>query len=217
MLSGGVTAIDVWSAEYPARLLDRLGDAAPDTLHFRGDIAILSSPFLAWFASARIPPDLVLPALDRAVAARERGEVVASGFHSSVEREWMNLLLGGDAPVIVCPARGIERFRVGRGWDEALKAGRLLLVSAHPAHVTRPTARSAAARNRVIAALAERVFVVAATPGGRLHALAREVLVRGQRLACFDHPVNEDLLLMGADPVAHARSVATAGSLVHAR
>lgn len=205
-------AVDPWAAEYPERLLFRLGAAAPDALYLRGDPSILSLPIAAWFASARIPPDLVLPALDQALEARERGEVIASGFHSAVEREWLGLLLGGRRPVVVCPARGIERFRMDRVWDEALEGGKLLLVSSHGSRVTRPTAKSAAVRNRVIAAVAERVFVVAATPGGRLHALAREVLARGQELACFDHPVNEDLLLMGAEPVVPERSGASTAS-----
>lgn len=78
----------------------------------------------------------------------------------------------------------------------------MVVVTVHSPRVRRPTVKSAELRNRVAAALAERVFIAGATPGGRLHSLAREVAARRQPLACFDHPSNHDLLLLGARAVS---------------
>ena len=51
-----------------------------------------------------------------------------------------------------------------------------------------------------VSPMAERVFVVHATPGGSVYRLAREALDRRQPVLCFDHPTNRELGLRGATP-----------------
>lgn len=194
-------SFSVGAREYPEVLLHRLGAAAPDSLHVRGDPGVLQRPLTAWFCSERVPPDLVLPALELAIGVRNAGDTVVSGFHSRVERECLRLLLSGEQPVVACPARDIRGLRPSGEWRRAMEAGRLLLLSAFGRQVKRPTGRSADLRNRVVAALADRVLFVGVSAGGRLHRLAREVAARGQEMMCFDHPANEDILLLGAEAV----------------
>lgn len=186
---------------YPGKLTTRLGSSAPEVLHLIGDHRLLDQAPVAWLASAQLPVDLILPTLALANRVPGDGAAIVSGFHSPGERDSLDLFMARGRPVLIWMARGLENARVPREWVSAVRAGRLLVVSGHEGRIRRPTARTAEARNRMVAALADRVFVAGAAPGGRLHALAREIATRGQPLACFDHPCNHDLLLLGAEPV----------------
>lgn len=186
---------------YPTALPGRLGATAPETIYLVGDPALLQCSATAWFTSERLPAELIIPTLELARQFRDEGVAVISGFHSRVERECLDLLLRGDQPVLVCLARGMSVVRLPKEWRLPVESGRMVVVTAHPPRVRRPSVKSAEVRNRLAAGLAERVFIAGATPGGRLHALAREVAARRQPLACFDHPGNHDLLLLGASAV----------------
>lgn len=206
-----MTTVTPGDPDYPDMLVGRMSSAAPAAIQLIGNAGLLRQPLLAWFASGRLPADLVIPALHMARRLREEGAAVVSGFHSLVERECLEMLLAGRQPVVVCPARSLHGARLPPKWRGAVEDGRVLILSTLEARVRRPSARSAAARNGIVAALAERVFIAGATPGGRLHALAREVASRGQQLACFDHSANRDLLLLGAaavpaEPAAEPRA-----------
>lgn len=196
-------------ADYPDVLVGRMGAAAPAAVQLIGPAGLLRQPLLAWFSSGRLPPDLVIPALEMGRRLRDDGVAVASGFHSPVEREFLDILARGRQPVVVCPARTLQGARLPVEWRDAVQAGRMLILSTQDSRVRRPSVRSAADRNAMVAALAERVFIASASPGGRLHSLAREVASRGQPLACFDHPANRDLLLLGATDVSCGRSAAS--------
>ena len=50
------------------------------------------------------------------------------GFHSPVEKECLRILLRGDAPVILCPARGLLQ-RLPAPWAIAVTGGRMLILS----------------------------------------------------------------------------------------
>lgn len=192
------TAITRADPRYPWGLGDRLGAGAPEVVTVIGDPALLSVGATGLFTSSRLPADLVIPTLELARGWRDAGVAVASGFHAPVERECLELLLTGSQPVLAWLARGVEGMRLDRAWRVAVEQGRLLVASGYGAKLNRATVRSAEGRNRMVAAAAHDVFVAGATPGGRLHGLAREVLARRQPLSCFDHPSNHDLFLLGA-------------------
>jgi len=61
-------------------------------------------------------------------------------------------------------------------------------------------------RNRMVAALADRILVVHAVPGGRLQRLAAEALSWKKRVLCPDLPSNRDLIVMGAEPLRAAEA-----------
>jgi hypothetical protein len=73
--------------------------------------AVAHRPYLALLCSVRCPGDLILAAYNLVVALRAAGVTVIGGFHAPMERECLRLLRGRQ-PVIVCPARGVERMRV---------------------------------------------------------------------------------------------------------
>ena len=74
-----------------------------------GNQSILDDADLtALFCSSRCPGDVILKMYDLARAMRDPDVPVIGGFQSPMERECLRLLLRGDQPVVVCPARGIE-------------------------------------------------------------------------------------------------------------
>lgn len=189
---------------YPPALLDRLGADAPATLLARGALPLLRAPLTALFCSVRVPPELVLPTYDLARALRASERPVVGGFQAPLERECLDFLLRGGHPVVVCPAREIAGMRLPAGWREAMEAERLLLLSGCPT-VRRPTRALSMRRNRLAAALAERVVVAFASAGGGLRRMAEEAVGWRTPVACLSHPLNHDLFLLGAvavEPVA---------------
>src|SRR3990172_12303618 len=116
-------------AGYPARLRERLGEHAPRTLTALGNPASLSQPKTALFCSIRCPGDAILGAYDAARKLRDQGVTVVSGFHSSVEKECLRILLRGKQPIIICPARGLNGMRIPREWRTGMETGQLLLLS----------------------------------------------------------------------------------------
>ena len=115
-----------------------------------------------------------------------------------MEQECFTVLLRGPAPVVLCPARSIDRIRIRPEWRVPLESGRLLLLSTFPEDQRRPTARLAAERNRVVAALTDAVFVVHATPSGKTVALCRETRATGKSMYTLDGPANAELFALGA-------------------
>lgn len=158
-------------ARYPARLRERLGSSAPDQLFALGNLDLLALPKTALFCSARCPGDAILRAYDQAARWRDEGRCVISGFHSPVEKECLKILLRGDAPVILCPARGLLQ-RLPAQQAIAAAGGRLLFLSCFPASERRVTTALAARRNELVAALADETWFAHVEPGGQMERLA---------------------------------------------
>jgi predicted Rossmann fold nucleotide-binding protein DprA/Smf involved in DNA uptake len=165
-----------------------------------GTLNLLDAPLLALACSGRCPSGLVIRAYDLASMLREIGVVVASGFHTAIERDCLHFLLRGTQPIVVCPARGIERMRVPPEWKTPLAEGRLLVVSPIPAHEHRVTAALAEERNRFVAEIASAAVVVHAGAGSRTEAWCRTVLDLGKPLWTLDEPENAHLVAIGARP-----------------
>jgi predicted Rossmann fold nucleotide-binding protein DprA/Smf involved in DNA uptake len=156
-----------------------------------------NGPLLALFCSAKAPASIILQMHDLAQQWRTGTMTVISGFHSPVEQECLAVLLRGPGPVIVCPARGLSRMRLKRGYKEPMAAGRLLLMSPFGEKVRRMTADMALTRNRFVAALADAVLIAHAQPGSKTEQLAQEVLGWGKQVYTLHHPANEHLLASG--------------------
>ncbi len=110
-------------------------------------------------------------------------------------------MLRGPAPVIICPARSIEGMRVPKEWAGPLEEGQLLLVSPFPEKERRVTHTTALARNSFAAAIARRVFVAHAAPGGNTEELGRQVAEWGKPLLTLEGAENANLFELGADVV----------------
>ena len=155
---------------------ERLGDAAPAELTTLGNLDLLALPKTGLFCSARCPGHVILSAYDQAARWRDTGRCVISGFHSAVEKECLQILLRGDAPVILCPARGMLE-RLPAQWAIGVACGRMLILSCFPKAARRVTAELAARRNEFVGALADEVWFAHITPDGQMDRLAKRFSV----------------------------------------
>ena len=169
----------------------------PETAHC-GNLRLLEEPLTALFCSNRCPGDLILKTYDLARVIRDAGVPVIGGFQTPMERECLRLLLRGDQPVVVCPARGINNMRLPHDWRPALDKGRLLVLSPFPATARRPTAELAAQRNDLVALLAVQVFIAHAARGSKTESFARKLAATGKPLLTLGSPANANLLGLGA-------------------
>jgi predicted Rossmann fold nucleotide-binding protein DprA/Smf involved in DNA uptake len=165
-----MTVLSPDDARWPRLLTERLGNAAPPELTALGNLDFLALPKTALFCSARCPGSVILPTYDQAAQWRDAGRCVISGFHSPVEKECLQILLRGDCPVILCPARGMLE-RLPAQWAIATSGGQMLILSCFPPSARRVTAELAASRNEFVAALADEVFIAHTSAGGRLERL----------------------------------------------
>lgn len=206
-LAATVRSLSLADATYPSVLRAYLGDQAPERIFTLGDLDILQEKTLGLFCSVKCPGNLILKTYDLARELRDAGVTVISGFHSPMEKECLSLLLRGEQPVIWCPAKRLAAKGLSREYAKPLSACRLLMLSPFGEEVTRATQDTARRRNQLVAALADRVFVAYAAPGGKTEAFCREVVKWGKLLLTFDCPENAGLLARGAQAYAGPGSV----------
>ncbi len=105
------TILTLKDAHYPSALMGvKEGNLFPRIWSI-GSLDILGRQMLGLFCSVKCPGDLILRTYDLARALRDAGVPVISGFHSRIEEDCLDLLLRGNQPVVICPARGIQNMR----------------------------------------------------------------------------------------------------------
>lgn len=186
---------------YPASLPADLGQHAPACVTTLGNLEMLPRPCLALFCSVKCPGSIILQTYDLAQCLREIEMPVAGGFHSPIEKECLAILLRGRGPLLICPARSIVGMRLPAEWKVPLEQGRLLLLSPFPERQRRPTAQTAQARNRFVAALAAYIFIAHAAPGGKTEQFCREIMGWGKPVYTFAHEANVHLIELGVRAV----------------
>jgi predicted Rossmann fold nucleotide-binding protein DprA/Smf involved in DNA uptake len=144
-------------------------------IEFLGNRHWLGIPLLAIFSSAKCPASSILKAHDYARDIQNCGTGVISGFQSPVEKEMLAVLLKGNSPLVICPARGLTGMRIPRDWQTKLDKGQLLVLSGFPASVKRPTRETVQIRNHLVARLASEVLIVHAEPEGKVASLVKEI------------------------------------------
>lgn len=199
--SPSIVLIEPDSPWYPHSLFKHLGNGAPAELSALGNLDILQQKTLALFCSVKCPGDLILKTYDLAQQLWEAEVSVIGGFHSPMERECLTILLRGNQPLIVCPARGLKNMRLPSAYKKPLDQGRLLLLSPFSEKEHRHTAELATRRNRLVAALATAAFVSYAEPEGKTEALCHQVLQWGKPLYTHRSDFNTNLLSIGAIPL----------------
>jgi hypothetical protein len=138
-----------------------------------GDTSLLKLQKTAFLCSRKIPASVVLKCYDWAIARRDQGNCVISGFHSPIEKDVFHYLLAGTQPVIMALARGMIE-KIGQDLKTAIAAGRLLIVTPFASSVKRVTAETAEERNRFMLELADEVVIGYAGQGGMLERLVAE-------------------------------------------
>jgi predicted Rossmann fold nucleotide-binding protein DprA/Smf involved in DNA uptake len=167
-------ALTVADARYSARL----PAGARPQLSALGNLDLLALPKTALFCSARCPGQAILAAYDQAARWRDAGRCIIGGFHSPVEKECLRILLRGRQPIIICPARSLEKMRLPADWQKPLADGRLLILSCFAGNEHRITSALAARRNEFVAALADEVWFAHIAPGSQTQRLAQKIAAR---------------------------------------
>ena len=191
-----------------------LKDRVPDALRRRlaasrlrrvtaiGDLSVLDGRLLGFVCSSKCAGNVILDVYDLAMELRSTQVTVVGGFHSSMERECLELLMRGTQPIIICPARNLETMRIAKAWKGPLESSRLLVLSPFPPSQRTVTADSATRRNRFVAQLADEILIAHAAPGGKTEALCRDLQGTGKPLLTLDRPENRFLLDLGAKPLS---------------
>ena len=201
-------------SNYPSNLKKHLGKDAPDIITGLGNIDILRHNSTALFCSVKCPGDLILKTYDLAQILRQAGMTVIGGFHSSMERECLAILLRGTQPVIICPARNINGMRIRKEYKKPLNDGRLLFLSPFKENQHRISVKTSHYRNLFVAALSVVVFVAHAGPASKTEEFCREILAWQKPIYTFDSDYNKNLIEMGAQPVNIENVSEWANSLV---
>jgi predicted Rossmann fold nucleotide-binding protein DprA/Smf involved in DNA uptake len=162
-----------------------------------GDRTLLNQPVLALWCSSQCPGDVIVRLYDLARSLRDADIPVIGGFHSPMEKECLDLLLPGTQPIVICPARGIERMRVPAKWRTPLQEGRILVLSPFATKHKRPTVALAWQRNQLVAEAASQVFVAHAASGGKTIQLCQHVLRMGKTVWTLDTASNAELQKLG--------------------
>lgn len=193
--------IEQAGSDYPAGLTDRLGEDAPPYIYAIGDPSILRQRLLGLICSIQCPGSIVIKTLDAARALRDAGAAVIGGFHSPMEQEFLDILLRGDQPVVLCAAKGLRGLRMGQAARQAAADGRLLAISPFDDNVRRTTATQAVQRNDLVAALSEILLAPHAAPGGKTWTTIGAALSHGQMVCTLEDDENTTLVQQGVRAV----------------
>jgi hypothetical protein len=139
----------------------------PEIVDMVGNKDLLVLPKTAFLCSRRIPAGAVLKCYDWAIAERDAGRCVISGFHSRIEKDVLHYLLKGTQPIIVALARGLKT-RIEPELKEALSGDRLLIITPFGGEVKWVTAETAKTRNAMMLDLADEIVIGYASKGGML-------------------------------------------------
>ncbi|MDA1139604.1 MAG: DNA-processing protein DprA [Planctomycetota bacterium] len=190
------STIDPTSSSWPQGLVD-MGKDAPDYLHVMGKPDLLAEPLTALFCSVKCPGNVILKTYELARHLKDTETPVIGGFHSPMERECLDIFLTGKQRVVVCAARALP-VRLSAQWRRAVDEGRLTLISPFDAKLRRQSQATCQYRNLVVAALAERILITYASPGGHAEDLCRDFLARNKDVITVAD--NKQLLKLGAEP-----------------
>ena len=192
--------IDSSSKDYPARLRDPELSLRYASLSVIADVRLLNRQLLGLLCSTRRLGDAILKTYDLARALRAASVPVIGGFHSPMEKEILDFLLRGNQPIVICPARSIDRMRVPSNWRVGINSQRVVVVSPLTKLNRRATSNLAEERNVFVSDASEEIVVLYADPGGRIDLLSRDLIIKGRTVWTLDVPDNASLIQAGARP-----------------
>jgi hypothetical protein len=135
-----------------------------------GNSELLKLNTTAFLCSRKVPASTVLKCYDWAIAQREAGICVISGFHSTIEKDVLHYLLKGKQPIIVALARGLKE-KMESEFKAPLEQGRLLFITPFNKEVKRVSTLTATTRNQMMIEIANQITIGYASKGGQLENL----------------------------------------------
>ena len=142
-----------------------------------GNMELLKLPKTAFLCSRQVPAGAVLKCYDWAVAQREAGNCIISGFHSTIEKDVLHYLLKGKQPIIVALARGLKE-KIEPALQKPLDQGRLLIVTPFDKGVKRVTRQTAHLRNQMMIDVADEIVIGFINKGGMLESQINDGLTK---------------------------------------
>lgn len=137
-----------------------------------GNEELLKLSKTAFLCSRKIPARTVLKCYDWALAQREAGNCVISGFHSQIEKDVLHYLLKGQQPIILVLARGLKD-KLEPEFEKLIEQGRLLIITPLDKTTKRVTEQTAELRNKMMIELADSITVGYTSAGGKLEKLLK--------------------------------------------
>jgi predicted Rossmann fold nucleotide-binding protein DprA/Smf involved in DNA uptake len=190
--------IESTSPTFPAALQNGTLTGPVSHIWAIGNLEILHTRLLGFFCTTRCPGNVILRTYDLAQALRAASIPVIGGFHTPMEKECLHLLLRGTQPLVICPARSIERMRLPAEWHRPVQENRMLILSPCGAQHRRVTAELAEQRNRLVATLAGDIVVAHAPSGSKTEQLCVELIAQGRQVHTLNLAENAHLIQRGA-------------------
>ncbi len=176
LADGGVSLVSALDDAFPARLRERLGERCPPFLLTAGPIDWLDRPSLGVVGSRDADQPALEVARRAAEVAVQHGWSVVSGLARGVDQAAMEGAHDVGGAVVGVAAEGISVASRSAAVRRRVHTGELCLASPY-APDARFSAASALGRNKIVYALSQVAFVVAAEDGsGGTWAGAKESL-----------------------------------------
>lgn len=199
----GFWVITADAERYPARLRERLGDAAPAMLYGVGDVGLLSRDGIGVVGSRDIGHESVEVAAQVARFASSRRVPVVSGGARGVDQQAMNAAFEAGGTVVGVLADSLLKTAGEQSVRRAIASGLLCLVTPYSPSAPFSTG-NAMGRNKIIYALARGTVVVRSdldtggTWAGATEAIAKHYGAVWSWLGAGTGPGNEPLVGRGA-------------------
>jgi len=135
-----------------------------------GNYELLKLNKAAFLCSRKVPAGAVLKCYDWAIAQRNAGNCIISGFHSQIEKDVLHYLLKGNQPIIIALARGLKD-KLEPELANEIEQGRLLIVTPFSKDIKRVTQQTATIRNQLMIEIANTITLGFANENGSLQLL----------------------------------------------
>lgn len=142
--------------------------------NYLGKMELMQLHKTAFVCSRKIPAGIVLKSYDWAIAQREAGNCIMSGFQSPIEKDVFYFLMKGKQPIILVLARGMIQ-EVPSKIQKAIDGDRLLIIAPFKDEIKRVTQETALQRNRLMIELADEVFLPYISLGGSLDKIIHQM------------------------------------------
>jgi len=195
-----IETIPQTDTRYPQQLNHYLKANAPKIIWTRGNLSLLTPQhrnLTALFCSNRCPAEIILKTHELAHQFRDSQTPTIGGYHSPIENEWLRVLLRGPQPIILCPARSIQKIQLSPQSKKRLAENQLLILSPFKERHKRSTTELATRRNLFAAALADKIFIAHAAENSQTLQFAHTLLEWGKLVFTFDSYTNHALLELG--------------------
>lgn len=162
-----------------------------------GNDELLKSFKIGLICSIKCPGEVILKTLNLLHHMDKAKVCFISGFHSPVEQECFDLLLRSRQKMIICPARNIQRMRLSQEVKRGVIEEWIALISPFPEKYRTTSKKTAQLRNLMVAALANRVLVLHAAPGGKTEEIVKAVIRWGKTVYTIESKYNDHLAKFG--------------------